>query len=196
MHYDGVGWSSDTTPGFPSTLTFYGLTGTSANDVWAYAGSTIVRRAVSGGHAVDAGTDASSDGGNAQCSDPSLPAQFNCTSRPGSTCAGCLQSLAGGDSVCACLSGTAKSSCQALLSCMSPVFFSCAITGTCFCSNATCSNGADGRCASQFETVAGTTDPAQVIAQLNDPSSTVARLAQEAAKLGHTAACGIYCGCL
>jgi hypothetical protein len=105
--------------------------------------------------------------------------------------------LAGGDTVCACMSGTEKTNCQGLLSCMAPTFFSCALgPGVCFCSDASCSSGANGRCASQFETVAGTTDPAQVLEQINDASSTVFRLVQEATRFAHTTACGMYCSCL
>lgn len=149
-----------------------------------------------GGTAGVGGGAGNSDGGIVQCSDTSLPAKFNCSSRPQSTCGSCLQALAGGDTVCACLSGTDKTNCQALLSCMAPTFFSCALTGTCFCSDASCSSGANGRCASQFETVAGTTDPAQVLEQINDTSSTVSRLVQEATRFAHTAACGMFCSCL
>jgi hypothetical protein len=107
--------------------------------------------------------------------------------------------LAGGDSVCACLTGAAKTDCQALLTCMSPFFFSCAVTGAvtaCYCSDPTCSGGANGQCAAEFHVVAGTTNPAEVIAQLQDPSTTVASVLAEAKKFGLTAACGMYCGCL
>ncbi len=136
----------------------------------------------------------------ASCSGNALPAHFDCQSRPQSTCAQCLVALGGGDTVCNCLTGSAKVNCQALLTCTSPIFFTCAVSGAtptrCYCSDSTCSKGADGPCAAQFQAVAGTSDPTAVIEQLSDPSTTVARVSQEATRLGLTAGCGMYCGCL
>jgi hypothetical protein len=80
---------------------------------------------------------------------------------------------------------------------MSPIFFSCVLgPGVCFCSDAICSSGANGPCAAQFEMVAGSTDPAAVLNQLQDPSTTVARLVKEGERFAHTAACGRSCQCL
>jgi hypothetical protein len=152
-----------------------------------------------GGGTPDGGVDASADADapDAACSSTALPARFECNSRPQSTCGSCLQALAGGDQVCACMTSMAKTNCQALLSCMAPVFFSCALSpGVCYCSDASCSSGANGPCAPQFHAVAGTTDPAQVLEQLRDPSATVSRLVQEGKRFASTAACGMYCGCL
>jgi hypothetical protein len=107
--------------------------------------------------------------------------------------------LGGGDTVCACLTGTAKTDCQALLTCMSPIFFTCAVSTSptaCYCSDATCSSGANGPCAAQFQAVAGTANPAEVVAQLQDPSTTVTRALAEAHRFSMTAACGMFCGCL
>jgi hypothetical protein len=103
--------------------------------------------------------------------------------------------------VCNCLAGTAKTDCQALLTCVSPGFFSCLFTPPtatprCYCSDSACSNGANGPCAAQFNAVAGSSDPAVVIQQLNDPSTTVARVVAEGRRFGNTAACGMYCACL
>jgi hypothetical protein len=128
-----------------------------------------------------------------------LPARFACNSRPASTCGACLEALAGGETVCVCLAGTARTDCEALLSCMAPVFFGCLSGGAinaCYCSDATCSAGANGPCASAFHAVAGTSDPTQVLEQLRDPNSTVARVAAEGRRFGSTAACGQYCTCL
>ena len=140
------------------------------------------------------------------CSGKALPAAFDCFSpppaAPNSTCGQCLQALAGGDTVCNCLTGTAKSDCQALLSCMSPGLFSCVWSASglppsqCYCSDSTCSNGANGRCAAQFNVVAGTSNTAAVIQQLSDPTSTVARVTAEATKFRQAEACGQYCACL
>jgi len=97
------------------------------------------------------------------------------------------------------LAATAATDCQALLACLSPGFFNCLFGGSanvCYCSDATCSNGANGSCASAYNAVAGTTDPAEVLRQLQDPATTVYRVVAEGKRLGGTAACGMYCGCL
>jgi hypothetical protein len=60
----------------------------------------------------------------------------------------------------------------------------------CYGSNATCSAGANGACAAQFHKVAGTTDPAEVLRQLNDATTVVARLGKEASAYGFDAGCG------
>jgi hypothetical protein len=103
------------------------------------------------------------------------------------------------DFVCQVLTGTARTTCQALLSCMSqgdaqclfPPFF----TGltACYCSDATCSAGANGQCAAQFNAVAGTTDPAVVIGELSDPNSLLVNVRNEAVKFGNSS-CGMACG--
>jgi hypothetical protein len=98
------------------------------------------------------------------------------------------------------LTGSAATDCKALLTCMSQGFFSCAVfwpsTNNCYCSDDTCSNGANGPCASAYHAVAGTTDPAQVLQQLHDPTTTVYRATQEANRWSLTTACGIHCTCL
>jgi hypothetical protein len=87
---------------------------------------------------------------------------------------------------------------------MSYFFFTCAVAPVsppaihCYCASiaSPCSTGADGPCAAQFQAVAGTADPTAVIQQMSDPSTTVGRISAEAKKLGLTAGCGMYCGCL
>ncbi len=154
----------------------------------------------------DAGTER--DGGGqgdagAVCSGIGLPERFNCYSpvlpTTNSTCGQCLGALAGGDTVCNCLAGTERSDCEALLSCMGSGFFGCVSGGQptpCYCSQGDCSTGADGPCAAQFNAVAGTSNTSAVMQQLLDPTSVVARVTAEAAKLRAAAACGIYCACL
>jgi hypothetical protein len=152
-----------------------------------------------GGAAAGSGGGASggASGMGGACSDRTLPPRFDCIGRPQSSCGACLQALAGGDRVCACMTGTAKTNCQALLTCMSPFQFSCVLDpGLCYCTGSSCSSVPNGPCAPQFHAVAGTTDPAVVLQQLQDTSSTVARVVDEAKRFANTAACGMYCGCL
>jgi hypothetical protein len=130
-----------------------------------------------------------------------LPARFNCSSR-GSNCGVCLEVVGGGDAVCAsCTNDQSKSNCLALLQCIGSGDFRCVFTQPfggveCYCSDASCSAGANGACATQFQAVAGTTDSAEVLVQLQDPSTTVSRVVQEGMKLGFTAACDMFCTCL
>jgi hypothetical protein len=130
-----------------------------------------------------------------------LPAFFNCSSR-GQNCGGCLEALTGGDTVCAsCSTDQSRSACQALLGCMATQQFACAsgeskIGMRCFCSDDSCSAGANGPCVSEAEAVAGTQDSAEVVKQLQDPSTTVNRIALEAVKFANAGGCEMFCSCL
>jgi hypothetical protein len=100
---------------------------------------------------------------------------------------------------CQGLNGTALSSCQGLLSCLFRGKAECFFIGgpastACYCSDATCSAGANGSCAPEFNAVAGTTDPAVVVGQLNDPASFLNQLRNVAKRLGNDASCGMFCG--
>jgi hypothetical protein len=94
------------------------------------------------------------------------------------------------------LLGAARVECQVLLNCTVANFAVCTLFGlgavTCYCSDATCSAGANGPCASQFETVAGTHDPAEIVRQINDPTTTVGGVSAEAIKFS-ASSCGFPC---
>ena len=102
------------------------------------------------------------------------------------------------DFACQALSGVARTKCQALLNCMSRSFSNCvsaqpnAQRTACYCSDATCSQGANGQCAAQFQAVAGTTDPTVILGELNSPSSLLSSVRAEAARFG-TSSCGSTC---
>jgi hypothetical protein len=141
-----------------------------------------------------------------------FPAILDCVydSRPDTTasCGSCLEfnsNLA--ETACACLTGAAQTNCRALLDCMAPGLFSCVVPETvlgipfplpddCFCSDEKCSQGADGPCAAQFEAVAGSTDPAEVMKQLNDKSTTVYQAVFEAIAWKRAQGCSLYCSCV
>jgi len=114
------------------------------------------------------------------------------------TCGGCFFTAVGGDPACQSLTGTARTTCQTLLSCLSTSPTGCvaALFGgrgpTCYCSDATCSAGANGACAAQFNAVAGTSDPTVVLGQLNDPTSFLNQVRNEAARFGGFG-CGMIC---
>jgi hypothetical protein len=102
------------------------------------------------------------------------------------------------DPACQTLSGTARTTCQALLNCMSSGS-SCVGNATppnantaCYCSDATCSSGANGVCAAQFNAVAGTTDTTVVVGLLNDATSLLSQVRSEAAAFGRSS-CGPLC---
>jgi hypothetical protein len=143
------------------------------------------------------------DGSNAACLSTMLPAGFYCHSLPDVTCGECLQFHSNGETVCNCLAGTAKADCQALLTCLSPTFFTCLYNGfassvrrPCYCSDDTCSHGADSHCVAQYHAVAGTATPAEVIKQMEDPSTTIARVIKEARQFSTATTCTPVCDCL
>ena len=114
------------------------------------------------------------------------------------TCGGCFFAATGNDPACQSLTGTARTTCQALLSCLSTGLAQC-VAGlfggsgpTCYCSDATCSAGANGECAAQFNAVAGTSDPTVVLGQLNDRTSFLNQVRNEAVKFGGFG-CGMFC---
>jgi hypothetical protein len=103
------------------------------------------------------------------------------------------------DPACQTLSGTARTTCQALLNCMSTGFSNCVGSAApanaktaCYCSDATCSAGANGVCAAQFNAVAGTTDTSVVVGLLNDATSLLSHVRSEAAAFGQSS-CGSLC---
>jgi hypothetical protein len=104
---------------------------------------------------------------------------------------------------CAPLSGDDRLSCLALLDCMAYNLSFCVYVfqpgvtvpgpSNCYCSDSTCSKGADGMCAAEFNAVAKTTDPNEVLLQLADPTSTVAGVAAMAKRYGSSSLCPIGC---
>ncbi len=160
----------------------------------------------------DAGADAAIDGGqgagDAGSADAGsayacpggghgfLPDNLQCTTdfAPGVTCGSCFSANGGSETVCgSCSDDQSRSNCYALLSCMDLGLFSCAVTGSppgfgCYSSFS---------CEAQIEAVAGTTDPAEILRQFNDPRATLYQVGQEGANLGHAGApCGRYCTCV
>jgi hypothetical protein len=87
-----------------------------------------------------------------------------------------------------------------LLTCLGRSIFACyfAVPGggvACYCTDSACSAGINGYCAAPFEAVAGTTDPAELLRQLGDPTTTVARVFKEAQHYSSVTSCDQYCGC-
>lgn len=130
------------------------------------------------------------------CDDPG--SQFCRQCGADTECADCFSVHCGGDKVCAGKTGTPRVQCQALLSCLTFALGTCFFqgagpTGNCYCSDPTCSVPPNGRCVAEYEAVAGSHDPAEVLRQLADPSSDIARLTAESSCFGHTPECGFHC---
>jgi hypothetical protein len=96
--------------------------------------------------------------------------------------------------VCDTLIGADRTNCLALVNCESANLASCAGNGLigCYCSNSTCSAGVNGICAAQINAVAGTSDPAAVIAEFQNPLSLLAQIRNLELSFLHSA-CGIVC---
>jgi hypothetical protein len=102
---------------------------------------------------------------------------------------------------CAQLSGDEQIDCYALLNCMARGLSLCVYTVQqgvygpqgCYCSDSTCSKGADGQCAAEFQAVTKTMEPAEVIRQLNDPTTTVAKVGEMAKRYGNSSFCILGC---
>jgi hypothetical protein len=107
------------------------------------------------------------------------------------------------DLVCSSLSGAAAVKCGALLNCIAisrppnTPLYGCVSRLDCYCSGfpSGCPLGADGPCAAEFEAVAGSTDVAEVLRQLHDPTTTVNQLLTEAGWINARAASegAVYC---
>jgi hypothetical protein len=101
------------------------------------------------------------------------------------------------DFACQALTGTARTTCQALLACMTANFSNCitsqlALHTACYCSDATCSAGVNGRCVAQINAVAGTNDPTVILGELNDQTSLLSQVRAEAQRFS-TSSCGFTC---
>ncbi|HTA17986.1 MAG TPA: hypothetical protein VK989_01770, partial [Polyangia bacterium] len=111
--------------------------------------------------------------------------------------------IAHNDVVCQSLKRTARTLCQAVLNCESAGFGTCLnfFGGTgnhqpfptsCYCSNATCSAGANGRCVAPINAFAGTTDLAVIVDEMDDSTSMLGQIYAEATTFA-TSGCGATC---
>jgi len=107
------------------------------------------------------------------------PATQFCRNCQVTSCYQCVVSLLPGrQDICTTLPGVQETQCQTLEACMFSNLNVCDVLTRppigCFCSDSACSAGVDGRCGRELEAVAGTTDPAQILAAAN--SSMVIQL--------------------
>ena len=110
------------------------------------------------------------------------------------TCGACF-AVMGGGGICSGLTGEDAKSCNALVACMSPGLGQCAATfGAvgCYCKDPSCSQGADGPCGGQFQALAHSTVPAEVIRQVSDPTTPVGRVSAGMVRFSHSS-CGRHC---
>jgi hypothetical protein len=116
-------------------------------------------------------------------------------------CGGCFASASGSGPICGGLNPADTQACNALLTCTTNNMGSCAqVTGAaCYCSGAAlvppsnCSDGVYGPCVAQFQALAHSNDPAAVLAQINDTSTPVGRVAAAVHKFATTEFCGPAC---
>jgi hypothetical protein len=112
------------------------------------------------------------------------------------SCGGCFVAVGGGKGVCDGLSAADSLACNQLVGCASYNMGWCVGVGTdataCYCGDQTCASGANGQCAAQFETLAHSTDPAVVRAQIADPSTPVGKVSKAITSFLHSS-CGPIC---
>jgi hypothetical protein len=110
-------------------------------------------------------------------------------------CGGCFAQASGGLG-CTGLSSADSPACNALITCAATNMAFCAEAAIgavgCYCSNASCSAGANGSCVSQFQALAHSSDPAVVLAQIADPSTPVGRVAKALNTFARSS-CGSTC---
>lgn len=122
----------------------------------------------------------------------------NCQS---TNCGGCFAAVGGGARVCSGLDVPDTQACSALVTCTANNMGFCAnVTGAaCYCTAAAtqppssaCAAGPDGPCVAQFQALAHSTDPAVVMAQINDPATPVGKVATAMRNFSHSP-CGSPC---
>jgi hypothetical protein len=185
FRYDGTTWSSVTLPG-TSSGPIGGLTGLSQDDVWLDRGGKILhlRRGRCGDGIIQPDLE------NCDATSPF------CTTCRQNTCLFCFgMQCAGNAAPCAGLAGAALTNCQGLVDCAAQNINTCGQFDRCLCSDSTCSAGANGPCAAQMEAVANSHDPAEVLRQVGDTTSTLYKVENSTIcfQSQRNGICGEYC---
>lgn len=130
-----------------------------------------------------------------------IPSAYLCQNCQLTTCGQCFYASGfpgapNGGTACSGLDLADTRNCEALVSCMAPGLASCEFRGNgplgCYCTDATCSQGANGPCASQVQALAHSQDPAVVIPQISNSQTPVGRVFSVMNKFG-TSSCGRSC---
>lgn len=110
-------------------------------------------------------------------------------------CGACFGAMGGGAGLCTGLDRADTVACNLLVGCAATRMASCAYSGAlnCYCSDATCSAGANGQCAREFEALAHSSDPAVVRAQIADPSTPVGKVGVALTTFQLHSPCGVPC---
>jgi hypothetical protein len=109
------------------------------------------------------------------------------------TCGGCFEANFGEQ--CRGLSLDDTPSCYALVGCMANDYGACTKPWGglgCYCGGPSCGTSATGICASQFEALAHSHDPAVVTAQISDQTTPVGKATTAVVAFG-ISHCGMYC---
>jgi hypothetical protein len=112
-------------------------------------------------------------------------------------CGACFGSQGGGSGLCLGLDAADTAACNLLVGCAAYNMAACAnnlMTGAlaCYCSDATCSAGANGQCVAEFQALAHSNDPAVVRAQLADHTTPVGKVGVAMTTFLHSP-CGVPC---
>jgi hypothetical protein len=122
------------------------------------------------------------------------PTSWLCHNCRGTGCDSCYEAWVQPGDLCAGLDLKDTQACNALVTCMMNMA-ACAYGG-CYCkdpySSPACGGVADGQCVTQYNAVAHSNDPAVVLAQINDPTTTAGKIAATAYKFT-TSPCGSIC---
>jgi hypothetical protein len=124
-----------------------------------------------------------------------FPGSQFCTGCQPNMCASCF-GVRCNPRACDSLTGVELSECQAVRTCVtagqSTCLFSGSTSGNCYCNQPGCTGGVNGPCARQYEAVANSTDPAEVLRQINTPGTVAAQLTEEGRCFG-SSQCGVQC---
>lgn len=130
-----------------------------------------------------------------------IPGAYLCQNCQLTTCGQCFYASGfpgapDGGTACSGLDLADTRNCEALVSCMAPGLASCEFRGNgplgCYCTDATCSQGANGPCASQVQALAHSQDPAVVIPQVSNSQTPVGHVFSVMYQFGHSS-CGRSC---
>ena len=120
-----------------------------------------------------------------------------CRNCSATNCGGCFTAVGGGAGLCLGLDRADTAACNLLVGCAAYNMASCANNGltgalNCYCSDATCSAGANGPCVAEFEALAHSNDPTVVRTQIADSSTPVGKVGVALTKFLHSS-CGVPC---
>ncbi len=125
------------------------------------------------------------------------PGTYLCQNCQLTTCGQCFSAfVTGANTVCSGLGSDDTLSCEKLVNCLATGFGRCLFTLRtslgCYCSDDTCSQGANGPCAFEVQALAHSQDPTTVMGQISNPQTPVGRVFSVMTNFG-SSSCGRSC---